>query len=401
MKKSLVLGAAALATMMFAAPQAADASDFKMGGYYFFRMMDHDASLTEHDGDNYRYWGQRVQLNMDWVHDKKTHAHMVTRILDTNVVDGWEDTVSNGGNDGADWDVRTAWFETELYGVGVKVGNMPMSLHDNIFMATDTTGFGAITLTKSFGNMSLLLSNVRVAENTTNVDDDDEDFYVGALFGKAGNISYEASLSHVIDQNTSGDDWTDTWLGATLNAKLGAINLTGTGIYEFGEDDGSDSSGDEEDDGFILAVRLKGKAGMGGWNAYGFYASENFDNPVNDNMQWSKTWDMGGSGAEDLLSIWAAAEGDSPSENMTGLGGGVTIKAGGWKINPMIDFAARSESEDGGTDSAWGGTLALSTKVNKATTLYVTGVMVEPQDDSTVSTYQSMHFFEASLKMKF
>ena len=89
-----------------------------------------------------------------------------------------------------------------------------------------------------------------------------------------------------------------------------------------------------------------------------------------------------------------------------GIGAGVTIKAADWTINPMLDYAARVEEDtdnsgasDYGSDSAWGGALALSHKINKATTLGITGVFVEPSNDNLDT--DTMHYLETNLKMKF
>ena len=99
MKKSLVLGAAALATLMMAAPQQVKAGEVKLGGYYMFRMQDTDATVKKDaaTSDGIRGWNQRVQLNMDMIQDKTTHAHMVVRALDGSVVQGADNSIGAAG----------------------------------------------------------------------------------------------------------------------------------------------------------------------------------------------------------------------------------------------------------------------------------------------------------------
>ncbi len=478
MKKSFVLGAAALAAMAVAAPQGAMADEMaepvyqpqthshsvKFGGYYMFRIQDSDPTVsqdTSGGADNARYWAHRIQVNMDMTASPKTHAHMRTRIVDSGTVTGADmPGYGQGGNHAADhWDIRQLWLETELWGIGTKVGHMPISLNDRILMATDTTGFATIMLSKTFGDVTAVAANVRVNEDNRGVvgtggdnspttctggavlgasancqggaDEDDEDLYFLSLFGKYNGWDWNLTGAYFVADSDSdyanaggngaagtgtqaGDSATDGWVALTASTDLtpfGApVDLTGTMIYETGME-GYTVGGQAEEDGWLGAVRLKGNTSFGGWNAYGFYASQDFTNITNDNMQWSKTWDMGGPGAKDLLGNWAADAGASESENMSGVGLGMTFSAGGWKINPMIDFAAVVEEDLGNngvadqeTDSAWGGTLALSTKVDEGTTLFITGVYVDPdQNDNsdTVDTVENMHFVEASIKMKF
>ena len=457
MKKSLVLGAAALAAVMMAVPEQSEASEIKVGGYYMFRVQDQDNIVTDIAGeDDISRYVHRLQLNADFIHDKKTHAHIQTRILDSQDVEGLNAT------SGADWSVRSVWLETEMWGVGLKVGQMPLSLNDNILISTQSTakGFGTLMLSKNFGNVTVLLGNVKVDEgnaseesvnddkgyfydsdgdgdintgtvvqSTYGADEDDIDLYFLSLLGKASQVDYNVTAAYwdsgddatfTTDDNGTqksytsgsyhnvipGQDVNNVWLALTLQGNLGGVTATGTAIYE----DGFDGAGNDEEDGSLFALRLKGKAPIGEWNAYGFWADENFDNIVNHDMKWSKAWDMGGTGSKDLLNTWAknaTGMSASDSENMAGVGAGLKIKAGAWTINPQLDYASVDEDAAGYSDSAWGGTLALSTKINKATSLSLTGVYVDPDDgDDNGDTaggneFDSMHYLEASVKMKF
>ena len=491
MKKSLVLGAAALAAVVMAAPQGSDAAEVKLGGYYMFRTIDADTTLANQNGaDNARFWVHRLQLNPDFVHDQKTHAHARIRIMDSVTVQGSNQTVTPS------WDLRAAWLETEMWGVGLKVGNMPISLNDEILVSTnsDDKSFGTLMFAKTFGDHTLVLADVRVnegnegnksgfsvnaptpalqttatstanvdnltsgavpvaagstfaadlqaaylADNAVNVanaaadaafnaavsypgaDKDDEDLYVISAFGKFNPIDYNLTVAHfraqnnsVVGQNTiDGDTADNTWYALTLHSDLGAADITGTLIYESGLDNYGSATGlraMQSGDGFLTALRVKGKAGVGKWNAYGFWATEDFTNIVNNNMKWSKTWDMGGPGASDLLSTWAGGAGGagaSPSENMAGVGAGFKMKMDKWTINPMVDYAAVVEEDyfgtgaaDNNTTSAWGGALVVSTEVNKATSLSLSGSFVDPNDENGANN-DDLHYLEASVKMKF
>ncbi|MEO5349475.1 MAG: hypothetical protein H7836_07515 [Magnetococcus sp. YQC-3] len=322
MKKSLVLGAAALATLLMAAPQASQAGEVKMGGYYMFRMQDTDNTIIRATGNNddTRYWAHRVQLNMDFIQDKTTHAHLVTRILDSNTLQGGDSNISNSSSSnnsgttlgqirpgasaaigGGDFNIRKAWLETDMWGVGVKVGNMPLSMNDNILMSTsDDTGYGALVLSKTFGDVSAVLGDIRLREgnivgastgvgarnaawtgtyfvpalldaaNTTVAAataaadaaaaaagagtvaqgslDDNEDIYVLSLFGKVQHVNYQVTGAYLRTENDSAisnylnglsggnRNARDGWVGLTLNTMLGGVDVTGTAIYETGFD---------------------------------------------------------------------------------------------------------------------------------------------------------------------
>lgn len=441
MKKSFALGAAALAAIVMAAPQDADASEIKVGGYYMFRMQDTDDTVADRTNfDNRRAWYHRIQLNTDFIHDKKTHAHYVLRLMDSTVVQGADapglgcntnvagcDATLNVGGGTTLFAEKMAWLETDLWGVGLKVGNMPIELNDSILIGTDTTGFGTIMLSKTFGDITAVAANVRVREgNVRNLssnagvgmgaDEDDENLYVLSLFGKLDVVDYNATVAYYRAEqdstiglgSVSGGDVDDSWFALTLHRDFGVIDATGTLIYESGMDDFGASPNMPRDSGFLAAVRAKGDVSFGEWNAYGFWASKDFTNISNDNMGWSKTWDMGGPGGRDLMSTWAAAAGTSPSENMAGIGAGLKIKVNGWTVNPMIDYASVVEEDyfapigvaDYNTDSALGGTLQVSTKLNKATTLYLTGIFVNP-DENVNNTVNNLHTVEASVRMNF
>ncbi|MBF0463122.1 MAG: hypothetical protein HQL87_17280 [Magnetococcales bacterium] len=505
MKKSLVLGAAALATLFLAAPQDSKASEVKIGGYYMFRMQDTAINPFQNPAgiDDQRFWAQRLWLNMDFIADKTTHAHLVTRVLDSNIVQGAETQLgSNFSASGLSsvntttassnpWSIRKAWLETEAAGVGVKVGNMPLSLNDGILVNNDDTGFGAVMLSKTFGDVTVALADVRVAEGnigaaynstatgasaaiaapalggtaTNGSNDDNVDLYVLALFGKVSQVNYGVTGAYLKTGDSSGvfDAWkpgafwsgtsdaatigtvghsiSDGWLALTLNSVLGGVDVTGTGIWETGMSGvnpatlvgttASTITGKKLDgSGGLFALRLKGNlpgvAQGATWNAYGSYASADFTNITSNYPKWSQTWDMEGAANRDLLMTWAAAAGASPTENMRTIGVGLTIPVQNWTINPMLDYAhVNDDSIAGGgktdfrTTSAWGGGVQLLTKLNPATTLSITGLIVDPNDTGNGSRYgayqtataagpgpnvtptDTMHMVEASLKMVF
>ncbi|MEO5372601.1 MAG: hypothetical protein H7833_21235, partial [Magnetococcus sp. DMHC-1] len=164
-----------------------------------------------------------------------------------------------------------------------------------------------------------------------------------------------------------------------------------------------------------------GKTGFGGWQGYGFYGSSGFTNITPNNQVWSDTWDQGGPGAVKLMRTFAnrafatsAATNNnaiaSASENMWGLGAGVILNASGWKINPMLDYAQVVDSEPvAGTKavykSAWGGSLMLSTEIDKGTTLLLGGSAVKAKDGAgrvvSVTDSDTMHTVQAAVKMAF
>ncbi|MEO5364364.1 MAG: hypothetical protein H7838_12165 [Magnetococcus sp. DMHC-8] len=499
MKKSLVLGAAALATLVMAAPQDSKAGEIKVGGYYMFRMQDADSTVSKEGVgvDTLRAWSQRVQLNTDFIQDKSTHAHLVVRVLDSSNVSGIDSTINgSAGSSGvaygtngvlgsanpnsSAWNVRKAWMETDLWGVGLKVGVMPAALNDNILLNNDDTGYAAIKLSKTFGDVTAVLANLRVdtgnlgtCSNNANgaasgsctgtspsVDpvtginsgygsnNDNENLYALALFGKVDAVNYGVTGAYLYADRdsvlartvgTPGTTITDGWLALTLNTNLaGMVDVTGTGIWETGARGVSATtmsaatgtgiaSKRVDGSGGLAALRLKGDlAGISKgstWRAYGVYASENFTAITSRNPVWSKTWDLGGPGAQDLMNTWAYGAGASPEENIMALGVGASfVPAPNWTISPMLDFAKvtkdstlNATSTDFRSTSAWGGGVEVATKLNPATTLAVTGLYVSPNDKGsdagvtnvTGSTLTSgvsvdkMHVVEATLKMEF
>ncbi len=457
MKKSLVLGAAALATLVMAAPQDSKAGEIKVGGYYMFRMQSTDSTPIKDvsPNDTIQGWSQRLQLNTDFIQDKTTHAHLVVRVLDSNVVQGADGSVIGGGGGGVsfasnaasvahganDWNIRKAWLETEAFGYGVKVGNMPIALNDNILVNNDDTGFGAIMFSKTFGNVTAVMADVKINEGnlgtnsstlvtgTTNgyggtssngtvlapttatygAKDDDVDLDVIALFGKAGNVNYGVTGAYLLAgkdsgltnaAGTPGTVMSDAWLALTLNTMLGGVDATATGIYENGMRginpalSGAAPSAANlaaqrlDKSGMLGALRLKGDlTGMAkgsGWNAYALYSSENFTPITGRNPVWSKTWDMSGPGAQDLINYWTAAAGTNPESNLMAVGAGLTfVPAVNWTINPMLDYVqvvkdnaigTAGKTTDYRTTSAWGGGVEVATKLNTATTLALTGL---------------------------
>lgn len=464
MKKSILLGVAAMAAVAMAAPQAADAGETKLGGYYQFRTQHTDNTPGDVAGDeNAQYWAQRLQLNVDFKASDKSHAHLMTRILDTNIVDGANSVFpTNGAVAGAtqpasaDWQVRKIWLETEAWGVGLKVGNMPLGMNDEIlFGVVDDTSWGSALISKNIGGVTLIGGLNKIQENGTAVgltngqpsDEQDLDFWVISALGKFNTIDYQltgalmqqqkswsagaggggnAAAFNVVSNGTGAtvnltDDVTDGWIALTLGSKIEGIDLTGTIIYETGMENVTPGS-QLENDGFLAALRAKGNAGFGGWNGYVFYAGEDFTAayPGGNNPKWSPTWDQGGTGAQDLME--AALTGTSAAtnkgvatdtSNMWGIGAGLNIKAGAWTIAPSLDYAALVEdmvsagttvATNANYDSAWGGTLGFSTKIQEATTLDISGTFVDPKRSTTgvgVVNEDTLHYVQASVKMAF
>jgi hypothetical protein len=368
--------------------------------------------------------------------------------------------VTNDGNNniGDAWEIRQLWLETEAWGVGIKYGEMPISLNDSILVGDDTTSNGGLILSKTFGNTTLLLGNIRINEDTNDTgtaiataavngaiepaygsDSDDSNLWAGSLFGKVGMADYNFTAAYA-DLGSASDfmnalegvcntlysttaaptcvntDANNLWLALTLSGKLGYVDAVGTVIYEDGYELTQDNTGTElnnifSQSGWLGALRLKGNTGFGEWNAYGFYASADFNNITNDNMVWSPAWDMGGAGGIDLLGNFSAAAVTfgSPSENMSGVGVGLKVMAGGWTIKPGIDYVEVVETtlSNGVTatyESAWGGSLLLSTKIQKDTTLSLEAAFADPQLSNTAAagtTEDTAYFAQAGIKMDF
>lgn len=491
MKKSILLGAAALAAMTFAGPSA-DAGEVKFGGYYMFRVVNADDNVTDEGSngvgagaDDMNLWSHRLQMNVDMKASEKSHAHMRVRVIDSQAVSGADvgkrtgvlsdDNNANGTGAGAtgndlDWDIRQLWLETEAWGVGVKVGEMPLSLNDKILVNNDTTSFGTILLSKTFGDVTVVGAAVKVQENNIGgaagyfsanagannsgtpygASDDDIDLYALSLLGKAMNINYQATVAYlnagsdsdignagVVDITRSNGDTDNWWLALTLNSQVSGIDLTGTIIYDAGFDNAFTYSdfrngrvgssliaAQLEESDFLLALRASGKTGFGGWNAYGFYAGEDFTNISTSTAEFSPTWDMSGPHGRDLMNLVYETYNNGLSggtENVWGIGAGLAINAGGWTIKPHLDYSQTVEENLDGSngvgdvadvniDSAWGGTLILSTPIQQDTVLSLTGQYVDVDLTNGGkarlcavgnSCEDSMHQLMADIKMTF
>ncbi|MBF0296747.1 MAG: hypothetical protein HQL96_16305 [Magnetococcales bacterium] len=459
MKKSILLGTAALAAVAIAAPQAVQAAETKIGGYYMFNMVNtQNAPAATANMENANYMVHRLQLNMDFKASDKSHAHMVVRPVDSGVLSG-ADSQRNVGTAATDanWQVRQLWLETEAWGVGVKVGDMPVALNDGILADNDTTGFGTILLSKNIGGHTIIGALNKVVEGATTAgtlaDSKDLDLWILSALGKLGKVNYQLTAALINEQNglvaagaqpglglagnglgnkLNSGTLNDYWLALTLGGNAGPVELTGTAILETGMSNVVKGT-QLESSGTLFALRAKGKTGFGGWNGYAFRASKNFTspNPGGNQPHWSATWDTGGPGAQDLMEAaltGAPTDGSftatgfaantriaTDSSNMYGFGLGVNVKAGAWTINPSLDFAGLTNdtvlSSNGlstvrsNYDHAWGGTLVLSTKLQEATTLALQGTFVDPHltagGVAAGVTDETMHYLSANIKMAF
>jgi|SaaInl8_120m_RNA_FD_contig_41_972036_length_1568_multi_8_in_0_out_0_1 hypothetical protein len=416
MKKSLILGAAAMAALV-AVPQA-DAADVKVGGYYMMRAVNQDTTILEDSTeDDTQGWFQRVQLNVDAKVSDKTSAHLHTRILGSSDTIEGATTGNAQDSDGA-MDVKRAWMETEVYGVTVKAGNMPLAINDKLLFKDDGGSYGTILLAKNFGGVTAVALNVRADEGLTtgtNADTDDANVYGLSLIGKAANLSYQLTWAHLAIEEDYGtyNDSNNNWVALTVGADLGGMKLTGTGIYEVGhsQDDETGLAETLTDGGFMGALRVKGKTGFGGWNAYGFYAAESFNHPVESytssrvNQGFSKTWFQGGPGGTVIMESWATGDGGTSNknnlQNLMGAGVGATLKAGSWSIKPAVDYVTVIEDAGVNSKSAWGGSLYLTTALDKGASFSLVGIYVKPSDDSSTLDIAAMQALQAEFKVAF
>lgn len=426
MKKSLILGAAAMMAVA-AAPQA-EAAEVNLSGYYMMRFMDTDATLTDAGNlDDTQAWFQRMQINLKAKVSDKTSAHLEFRPLADSLIEGVDATpgsssgTTNSGTANTDtaWDIKRAWMETEMYGVGVKVGNLPLNINDKLLFKDSGGSYGALVLSKSFGDVTLVGLNVRIDEEaatgTTTSDDDDTDLYGLSLLGKAGKLDYQLTWAHLNTGKNATNFTADSdndWIALTAGGSMGSVKLTGTLIWETGMDTPAGGSSQVNDSGVLAALRLKGKTGFGGWNGYVFYAGEDFTHPQGEGNShvWSLAWDQGGVNGRDLMRTWAAGSGNSNQiQNMWGIGAGLSIKAGAWTIAPNIDYGSVVDETPTGfvtasiSDHAWGGSLVATTKLDEGTSFSLIAIGVNPSESNggTSTTVASMHALQAEFKVKF
>ncbi|MBF0433834.1 MAG: hypothetical protein HQL77_00510 [Magnetococcales bacterium] len=454
MKRTLLLGLSALAAAAWV--PLAGAGEVSLGGFYEGRWMVYDANMiketaTQSEGERFV---QGLELKVDMKASEKSHAHLLVEVIDGNNIEGadlgnvsdlsttatpglaaWNRVSPSTANDPGSsnfWEIRQAWLETEAWGIGVKFGTMPLSLNDSILVGMDSSGFGGLLLSKTFGDVTVVAGDIRINEgraggttaNNTNfgASQDDANLFAVAAFGKAGLADYNLTLAYAdigrvsSFQNalngacagTSCNDSNNLWAALTLSGKLGYVNAVGTVIYEAGYDlknntTGAKLSNQLTGSGVLGALRLNGPTSFGEWNAYGFMASRNFNNITNDNMNWSSTWAQEGPAKIDLLNTFAASAGSSsPSENMSGIGAGLKIKAAGWTINPMLDYARVTKTNVGDNfKSATGGSLLLSTEIQKDTTLLLETAMIRPSGAPATINTDNAYYAQASVKVVF
>jgi hypothetical protein len=324
------------------------------------------------------------------------------------------------------------------------MGEMPLNLHKSMLYNDDGGSVGALILSKTFGGVTVLLGDVHAAEGTLTVNNNDADLYHLAALGKAGSISYNASLTYLdaqegnpiatptITSSSTGDtggtvttDTTNEWLAVTIGAKLGGIDLDVTGIYETGYDNFDNSSTKSNateqlaDSGFLLATHLKGAAGFGGWNAYAWYADENFSS-VSSRPNWSQMHDAN-SPDDGLMRTALNYEGSgilmSALENTIGIGGQLTIKAGDFTIAPGLEYLTVNEKEmtTPGTSTTvrtdvedmFGGWLKVSTAIDTGTTLSLTGAYVDVNANDVKANlpnavdFDAIHSLTAEIRINF
>lgn len=472
MKKSLLLGAAALAAVALA--PTADAGQVSFGGYYRFQVLSEDTNITDEasNQDHNQYMRHRLQLKMDMSVSPKTHAHVVMRPIDNDTVEGANSSLlestlgtanaastsgvsgrvdtaaSNLGGNSDGLNIMAAWLETEMWGVGVKVGEMPVALNDRILINDDgDSSMGGILLSKTFSNkVTALLGKFALDENNVGgssisnkakygASEDDVDAYALALLGAYNGVHWNLSVVYAngYDDATVGStalsgisngadaNVDNLWVGLTLNGKFNNVDWVATVLYENGYNDIATNSGTAwmdqlEGSGAMAALRLNGKVSWGEWNGYGFYGSKNFDS-INNRPNWSMLYDSHGTDlmhnvllASDSVNAKAVHANDS-GENAWGLGLGAKFKAGIWTINPQIDLVrlSRDDYSTGGIDQqaaisgAWGGTLKASTDIDTATTLSLVGayVAVDENHNNLGSTRDDMHTLLAEIRMNF
>ena len=448
MKKALILGAAAMAAIAVA-PTSADAAEVKWGGYYRAQGVSGDMNVGENSqfnggapgGPSYAFYRHRLALTMSMIASEKTAAHMHFRPVDNLALEGaalgdntaaQSTEVGDSGTGSGAWEIKRIWLETEAAGIGIKAGEMPLNLHKNIMYNDDGGSVGALILSKTFGGVTVLAGDVKLTEGTTTDHNQDADLYLASVLGKAGSISYNASLLYLDGQennaqltptivsSSTGDGGTVTtdtdnyWLAVTIGAKLGGIDLDVTRAFDAGYD-----NSELEDSGFLLATHLKGSTGFGGWNAYGWYSDENYSSP-NIKPNWSQ---MHNSNSPDdglmrtALTYDASGIAMSGLENTIGVGGQLTIKAGNFTIKPGIEYLAVNETQltapnaaaatKSDVDDMWGGWMAVSTSIDTGTTLSLTGAYVDVNANDVKANlsggvdFDAIHSLTAEIKIVF
>jgi len=386
---------------------------------------------------------------------EKTAAHMHFRPIDNAAIQGGvlgDGSASNSTSaNTAAWSIKRLWLETEAAGIKVQMGEMPLVLHNKLMYNDDGGSVGALILSKTFGGVTVLLGNVKADEGSTvsqgapngNSNDADADLYHLAALGKAGSISYAASITHLeagsgnviatptITSSSTGDggsvstDTANDWLAVTIGAKLGGIDLDVTGIYESGYDNFDKSATKTilteqlADSGFFLGAHLKGATGFGGWKAYAWYGDENFSS-VSSQPTWSQMHNAN-SPDDGLMRTALNAEGSgilmSAMENSIGIGAELSIKAGDFTIKPGLEYLTVNETDitapgatvvtKANTDDMVGGWLSVSTSIDTGTTMSLTGAYVDVNANDVKANlpggvdFDAIHSLVAEIKIVF
>ncbi|MEO5365149.1 MAG: hypothetical protein H7831_02075 [Magnetococcus sp. WYHC-3] len=419
MKKGLILGAAAIAAIAVA--PTADAVEVKTSGYYKFRVYDNNPNFTSAaGGDNNRTWGNRMQINTDFTTGASS-LHLRYRPVDTAQLANM--TGTDPRNAAAAWAIKQLWLETSMWGVAVKVGDMPVKLNDSWLVSDGGNSFPTILLAKGFGDITVVGAEVKVQEGAANNSDDDIDLWVLSVVGASGAYNWQVTGAYADIGDgfnaglPNGDE--NFWLAGTLSTQFEGMKLAGTVIWESGwENLGAvvgAAAGDPDDGDFLLALNIGGDASWGGWKGYFVYAGEEFDaiNKVSaDEPIITAAWDEGGPGQAMLLTralaginYHSSVSGNAQFSNMWALGVNASLKAGGWTITPAVDFVAAADDKKSRTiDSAFGGSLKVSTSVADDTTFSLIGVVVDASQKNALpagTDEELAHSLIAELNYKF
>jgi hypothetical protein len=383
---------------------------------------------------------------------EKTAAHMHFRPVDNLSIEGGAlgdgsaanstETADSSTGNGA-WEIKRLWLETEAAGVGIMMGEMPLQLHKKLLYNDDGGSVGALILSKTFGAVTVLAGDVHAAEGTTTINDGDADLYHLAALGKAGSFDYNVSATYLIagslnaiaaptiassstgDGGTVATDTDNWWLAATVGSKMGGVDFDVTAIYEAGYDNFDQSNTKSiateqlADSGFMIGAHLKGSTGFGGWNAYGWYAAENYSSLIAQ-PAWSQMWDAN-SPDDGLMRTALNYDGSgilsSGLENTIGIGGQLSIKAGDFTIAPGIEYVTLNEDQitapnattatKSDVEDMWGGWVKVSTAIDTGTTLSLTGAYVDVNANDVKANlpnavdFDAIHSLVAEIKIVF
>lgn len=316
MKKIIAVAAGLMMVGVLAS--SASAVENKFGGYWRTRHVT-TIDLDGQDSGTKSYVDTRTRLYYTAIFNE--NFKFVNKFeMDAT----WGGNGSDYGDIGADgkvFEIKNSYADFKLGAAQIKIGTQGATIARGFLFDDDFSGVVAVI---PAGNVTIPVAWVKVEDEDRGISTYDRDYYTVMPIIK---ISDEITLNpYLLLDKAEGETWNNYYAGIDVNVKMDAFSAWGTGIYQFGEILGTDTSA------FLLA----GGATAGPVHGQVFYATGQdatdsdrtaFTNPKGRSYYWSEIMGAGtfdnavsaGSPGDGISNVWAANVGFSvkPMDKLT------------------------------------------------------------------------------------